>query len=167
MSEMKQGYHIRRNNPDVKPDENIRVKRTFPSGWIPFTLNLTIFVIVMLVGIFCGDGSLVKWYDIWTIGSVVMICYNGFWWMGRKEFLSNLRYSIHAIAKTIKLRNMIEKIDYKDILSEKNFNSHDEFKFYINDRLSFTKIPFYTSWIISLINLLTSIIVMIVFRYAL
>ncbi len=164
MSELKQGYHIRRNNQDIniKPDDI--PSRSFPKGSIPFFLNLIIYLLIMVFGIMYGNKALF-WYDIWVIASVWSICFNGMWFLGRKNFLSSLRYQSHIVAKTIRLTNLIDKIDEKRNISSKSFDNIDEFNSYVKERVLYTKTFYIISWCFSLMSIISSLITMFVMRY--
>lgn len=164
MSELKQGYHIRRNNQDIGLNPNDVPSKSFPRGTIPFFFNIIVFLLIMVLGILYGNKQL-HWSDIWVISSVWSVCFNGMWYLGRKNFLSNLRYQMHLIARTIRLTSFIDKIDEKRNVSSKSFDNIKEFNIYTNQRSTHTKMFFIFSWLFSLINLISSLITMFIMRY--
>ena len=76
-----------------------------------------------------------------------------------------LRYQAHIFSKTIKIDNLIDKIDNKRNLTGKTFSNSDEFKEYINERVFFTKRFYIISWCFSTITLISSLITMFILRY--
>ncbi len=164
MSQITTGYHIRRKNPDVNPqDKETPSSFGYPSGIIPFIFNWICFLTILFVGIFVSN----KEINIYSgmIASLFSICYNIIWWMGRNEFLIGIRYSLHNMARKIRLVQLKEKIDYKDLLPNKNFESNEDFKKYIKDRLEFTQKWYVISWITFLVLAVISVIVMLVLKY--
>ncbi len=122
MSEIKTGYHIRRNNPDVKVDKNDKKEKSFnyPSGLIPFIVNCILFLTILFVAIFVSNKQVHIFSGI--IASMFSLAFNVFWWMGRKEFMSGIRYSLHNVAKKLRMIQLREKIDVKDIMPTKDFS---------------------------------------------
>ncbi len=175
MNEIKSGYHIRRNNQQISDVDYSDVKNnTYPKGIIAFIFNLIIFSLILIIGILIWDvyddwykGTLykLKWYDIWLIASVFSLAYNIFWWMGRKEFLSRVRYMIHQVSLRIKLNKLKEVVDYKNTRIIKNFSTYDDFKDFIKEKISSTKIMYIVSWIFSIITLVSSLICVLVYHF--
>ncbi len=164
MSEINPGYHIRRNNPDVDlKDKDSSHSFNYPSGIVPYIFNWVIFLTILFVGIFVSNKEIKIYSGI--IASLFSMSFNAVWWMGRYEFMSGIRYSLHSIAKKMRLLQLKEKIDYKDVFPTKEFSSDQEFKQYIKERLDFTKKWYFISWITFLILAVISTIVMLVLKF--
>lgn len=164
MSGLKQGYHIRRRNQKIKLNPDDVPSVTYPNGSIPFFFNITVFLLILVLGILYGNKAL-GWYDIWVISSVWSLCFNGMWFLGRKNFLNSIRYQIHVVFKNTRLSNLTDIIDGKRNITSKSFDNLEEFNLYVDERYKYTKKFYVASWLFSVISFTSSLITMFILRY--
>lgn len=152
IGQKKYGDSIEKIN-DVK-DNNLK----YHSGIIPLIFYLIIFIAVSLLTIFALKKA---WYDGLMIASVISFSLNIFWLISRQKIGMKLKFEIKKISKKIKFDYILFNNPNDKKYVENNIDTFEDYEEYFDNKVKYTKLYFWISFILHLGLLISFIIISI------
>lgn len=161
---MKTGRHITRDASTFNGSKENEIKDYYgklPSGIVPLILNLILFIVLLLIGIYVPNEK-INWPDAFVIASYVTFGLDILWMVGRQDFFQDARFHIFSMWKKSFGWKIKEKVHHSSIDFKNNIQTSDEYKKFLLKRKDKTTNLFWVSLIIHLILVIISTILIFV-----